>query len=74
MESQPMDFHIEVYQEKEKFPYIRHVQEYAYKTGILKTDDEILGVAIKGVGKSFDLNSFQGSLIKGKFIQFPDSG
>lgn len=74
LESQPMDYHVEIYNQHEKFPYVRHIQEYAYKTGILKTDDEILGVAIKGVGRSFDLNSFKENIVRGNFIQFPDSG
>ena len=73
-EEQPMDFRIELYNEPEKFPFIRHVQEYAHKVGVVKTDDEALGVLIKGVGKSFDLESFRDNIIKGEFIQFQDSG
>ena len=73
-EEQPMDYGIELYNEAGKFPFIRHVQEYAHKVGVVKTDDEALGVLIKGVGKSFDLESFRDNIVKGEFIQFQDSG
>jgi lipoprotein-releasing system permease protein len=72
-EEQPMDFRIDVYNNPEKYPFIRHVQEYAHKPGLLKTDDEMVAVFIKGIAKSFDTKSFQESMVEGKFISFPDS-
>lgn len=73
-EEQPMDFQIELYNEPDKYPFVRHVQEFAHKVGVVKTDDEALGVLIKGVGKSFDLASFRENLVSGQFVQFQDSG
>jgi lipoprotein-releasing system permease protein len=73
-EEQPMDYQIEIYREHEKYPFIRHVQEFANKVGVVKTDDEAWGVLIKGVGRSFDLESFRDNMVKGEFIQFQDSG
>lgn len=73
-EEQPMDFRIELYKEPEKYPFVRHVQEFAHKVGVVKTDDEALGVLIKGVGRSFDLHSFKENMTKGEFIHFQDSG
>jgi lipoprotein-releasing system permease protein len=72
-EEQPMDFRVDVYNHTEKYPFIRHIQEYANKPGLLKTDDEIVGILIKGIGKNFDLRSFKESMVEGKFISFPDS-
>jgi lipoprotein-releasing system permease protein len=72
-EEQPMDFHIDVYNHPEKYPFIRHIQEYAHKPGLLKTEDEIVGLFIKGIGRSFDKRSFQENIVEGEFIQFPDS-
>lgn len=72
-EEQPMDFGIELYSEPEKYPFVRHVQEYAHKVGVVKTDDEALGVLIKGVGKSFDVASFRENIVNGEFIEFKDS-
>ncbi|MBT1699164.1 ABC transporter permease [Fulvivirgaceae bacterium PWU4] len=73
-EEQPMDYDIDLYKSQHQLPLISHVQEYAHKVGVVKTDDEVLGVVIKGVGKSFDTESFRQNLIQGEFIQFPDSG
>lgn len=73
-EEQPMDYNIELVKEKEKYPFIRHVQEFAHKVGVVKTDDEALGVLIKGVGKSFDLEAFRHNIVEGDFIRFQDSG
>jgi lipoprotein-releasing system permease protein len=73
VDEEPMDFHVDAYDHPEQYPYIRHMQEYAHKTGLVKTQDEVLGVVFKGVGKSFDQKAFQENLIAGEFIQFPDS-
>jgi lipoprotein-releasing system permease protein len=73
-EEQAMNYQVELYKNPQKFPFIRHIQEYAHKTGLVKTDDEVVGVVIKGVGRSFDLNSFSENMVEGEFIQFPDSG
>ena len=33
---------------------VKHIQQYAITQGILKTDDDFLGVAFKGVGSDYD--------------------
>jgi lipoprotein-releasing system permease protein len=73
-EEQPMDLNIELYRNPSAFPSVVHVQEYAHKTGLIKTDDEVFGVVIKGVGKTFDREAFAQNMVDGKFISFPDSG
>lgn len=67
-----MDYQIELYKHPEKYPFIRHIQEFAHKLGVVKTDGEALGVLIKGVGKSFDMESFNENMVKGRFIRFGD--
>jgi lipoprotein-releasing system permease protein len=74
MEETPLDYNTEFYNEYKSFPGIRHVQEYAHKAGLIKTEDEVLGVVIKGVGKSYDTALFNRNLIAGRFLQLPDSG
>jgi lipoprotein-releasing system permease protein len=69
-----MDFHVPLYDHPEEFEGVRHVQEYAHKTGLIKTDNEVFGVVIKGVGKSFDLKTFQENMVGGEFLHLPDSG
>ena len=73
-EEQPVDFKIDLYKNPERYPYIKHVQEYAHKAGLIKTEDEVFGVVIKGVGKSFDIRSFQQNMVDGEFLNLPDSG
>lgn len=73
-EEQPMNFQIDIYKHQEQFPFIDHIQEVAHKTGLVKTEDEVVGVVIKGVGKSFNQQAFRENMIAGRFIHFPDSG
>lgn len=73
-EETPVNYYIDAYTNKKAYPTIDHIQEYAHKIGVVKTDDEALGVVIKGVGKSFDQNSFRSSIVDGDFIHFKDSG
>ena len=52
---------------------IRHKQGVAHKAGILKTEDELQGVVLKGVGRDYDWGTFNQILIKGKSIVFSDT-
>jgi lipoprotein-releasing system permease protein len=74
VEEPSFDINFDLVTHPENYPFVDHVQEYAHKAGLAKTDDELLGVLLKGVGKSFDQNRFSESLIDGKFIAFKDSG
>jgi lipoprotein-releasing system permease protein len=73
-EEQSMNYEIDLYKNQQAYPFIDHVQEYAHKAGLIKTDDDVLGIVIKGVGKNFNQQAFSDNLIAGKFIHFPDSG
>lgn len=73
-EETPMDYNIDIYRNFRKFPYVSHVQEYAHKAGLIKTDEDVLGVILKGVGKSFDVEAFRENIKEGTFVQLPDSG
>jgi lipoprotein-releasing system permease protein len=72
VEEQPFDFQINVYEHPEKFPFIKSIQAYSHKAGLIKTERDILGIVFKGVGNHFA--SIQKSIIEGRFIHFPDSG
>ena len=73
IEEQPFFYDIDLYKDYEKYGYIDHVQKYAHKAGLIKTDDEVLGIVFKGVGKSFDLNAFKQNMVEGEFLHLPDS-
>ena len=74
MEEQPFDFNIPLYKHPEEFEAVRHVQEFSHIAGLIKAEDDVLGIVFKGVGKSFDQTAFQGNLKEGKFLHFTDSG
>lgn len=44
---------------------VRHLQRYATKPAIFRTDDEFLGFVLKGVGKEYDLSFFRSYLQEG---------
>jgi len=74
MEETPMDINIDLFRNYSVYPGVRHAQEFAHKAGLIKTDDEVLGVVLKGVGKSYDSTVFQDNMVAGRFLHLPDSG
>ncbi|MDP2337729.1 MAG: ABC transporter permease, partial [Bacteroidota bacterium] len=52
---------------------IRHVQVFATKPGIIRTDDEIQGVVLKGIGPDFDWSFFQENKVAGEPFQVQDT-
>ncbi len=52
---------------------ISHVQRYAYKQGVLKTDNDFMGVMLKGVGADFDATFLKDNLIEGIIPTFSDT-
>jgi lipoprotein-releasing system permease protein len=54
-------------------PEVSRWQTVAFKSGILKTPDEIKGVVLKGAGKDYDWNTFKKSLVEGRLIGYKDS-
>ena len=51
-------------------PGVSHVQRFAMKQGILKTDDDFLGVAFKGVGEEFDTTFIHNNMVSGTIPRF----
>lgn len=74
VEEVPFDINFDVFNKQKTLDFVSHMQEYAHKAGLIKTNTEVLGVVLKGVGKSFDTTSFRANMVEGRFIQFPDSG
>ena len=52
---------------------VRHVQRYALTQGILKTDEDFLGVIFKGIGQEYDLDFLRQHMVEGEFPAFSDS-
>ncbi len=52
---------------------IDRIMPFATKPGIIKANDEIEGVVLKGVDKTYDWSFFKRNLIAGNIIDFTDS-
>ena len=53
---------------------VRHVQFFATKGGMVKTEDQIEGVLLRGVDRGYDSSFFGECLVEGRLFSFPDSG
>ncbi|MBO4752900.1 MAG: ABC transporter permease [Bacteroidales bacterium] len=57
----------------EKLPSVKKVQFFASKGGMVKTDDQIHGIVMKGTGQGYDLSFFEENLIRGRLFDMSDS-
>jgi lipoprotein-releasing system permease protein len=49
---------------------VRHVVCYSITQGILKTDDDFLGVAFKGIGSDYDVSFLRSNMVEGHMPKF----
>lgn len=54
-------------------PDIKNIQVFATKAGIIKTDNQIQGAVLKGVGGDFDWEFFQTNMKSGSIPNYSDS-
>lgn len=52
---------------------VSHCQRFGCTTGILKTDDDFLGIAFKGVAREYDMSFLRSCLTAGDIPEFSDS-
>jgi len=74
MESTPVSIHQAFYPSLELQEGVKHIQIYATKAGIIKTDDEIQGVVLKGIGSDYDWSFFNDKMVRGKSFVVSDTG
>ncbi|MBK7628910.1 MAG: ABC transporter permease [Bacteroidales bacterium] len=55
-------------------PGIKHIEVFATKAGIIKTDEDIQGVVLKGIGSDFDWSYFSSNLVEGSVFTVTDTG
>lgn len=53
-----------------KAPLVSHVQRYAMKQGLLKTDTDFLGVMLKGMAEEWDTTFVHDNLVEGRIPKF----
>lgn len=52
---------------------IKHVETFATKPGIIKTENDFQGIVMKGVGKDYDWDFFKQNMVEGSLIEMADS-
>lgn len=52
---------------------IRHAERITMTQGILKTDEDFLGIILKGIGPEYDTTFLSENLVEGELPQFSDS-
>jgi len=60
--------------EIKQIPGISHVQVFATKAGIIRTDEDIQGVVLKGIGSDFNWNYFKSNMVDGSVFTVSDTG
>lgn len=71
-ESSPIAVSDSLMQELRSFPGIRHVEAFATKPGILKTETDFQGIVLKGIDQDYDWTFFRKNLKEGDIITFQD--
>jgi lipoprotein-releasing system permease protein len=72
-ETAPIDEGQDFIPKIKQIPGISHVEVFATKAGIIKTNDEIQGVVLKGVGSDFDWSYFRSNIVDGTVFTVNDT-
>lgn len=71
-EATPIDKNQPFYPSLDTVKGIKHIQIYATKPGIIKTNQDIYGVIVKGIGSDFDWTFFNDKLKEGNPLKIDD--
>ncbi|HEY3371273.1 MAG TPA: FtsX-like permease family protein [Prolixibacteraceae bacterium] len=72
-ETRPISQEQPFMEELKQIEGIRHVQIFATKPGIIRTETEIHGVVLKGIGPDFDWSFFQQNKVAGEIFTVQDT-
>ena len=65
-ENDPINYSNEIVSKIESIDDVENIQQFATKAGIIKKEEEILGVIIKGVGQDYNWRFFEKNLVFGE--------
>jgi lipoprotein-releasing system permease protein len=68
-EKDPVSMNQEFYPSLSDEPGISHIQVYANKSGLIKTEDQIQGILLKGIWTDFKWSFFEDKLIEGTTLR-----
>jgi lipoprotein-releasing system permease protein len=72
-ETTPVNKNLPIIDEIRKLPEVNLVQSFAIKAGIIKTEENIQGAVLKGVGSDFDWSFINKNLVEGEPLNISDS-
>lgn len=64
-EEDPISKDLALFNDFSGYKYIDHIQEFANKAGLLKANDEVEGIVLKGISNTFDLSKFEQNIVAG---------
>jgi len=73
LESSPISLQQTIYTDPAEMDVVEHIQPYATKAGMLKTEDQIEGIVLKGIWTDYDWSRFSGELLRGHWPRITDS-
>lgn len=73
-EELPFSADSEFSERKSELDFVEKTQAFAHKAALIKGEEEVEGVLMKGVGQDFDTLAFKEYLIEGRMIQIPEEG
>jgi lipoprotein-releasing system permease protein len=71
LETNPIPTNLPVIDEVKKVKGVRHIQRFAIKAGIIKTDTDIQGVFLKGIIPNSIGHFFHKNLVDGRYFKIP---
>lgn len=72
-ETAPVNNSLNVFEEIRELPEVYHMQTFAIKAGIIKTEENIQGAVLKGVGTDYNWQFINENIIEGNPIKISDS-
>lgn len=72
-EEEPITIDNKLNQQAGKLPYVSHIQPFANKPGLIRANEEVTGVVLKGVNEQFDFERFSENMVAGRMLNFNDS-
>lgn len=74
LEEPPVAIQTDFFKQKDKIPFIQHVQLYAQKPGVIKVKENVQGVVLKGVGEDYRKEDFLENLQEGRWLNYNKNG
>jgi len=73
METNPVNKNQFFYPYIDSLPGIKHIQVFGQKAGIIKTEDDFMGVLLKGIDEDYDWSFFSDNIIEGSSFNLTKS-